>query len=135
MRWGDGFVRTPDSPAIGDGESIAMKRLRMLAADAGQTITRHAFINPDEAAAILAEIQGRVPARRPSRAGQRTPPVGEVADAIARLRQVATDAGKPTTRQTLINPDEAAAVLVEFERLQGELAQTDRSPDEADENP
>jgi hypothetical protein len=38
-------------------KSRAMTRLWQLASDAGKPITRHSFINPDEAAEILAEIQ------------------------------------------------------------------------------
>jgi hypothetical protein len=38
-------------------ESPAMTRLREVAADAGKHVTRHAFIKPDEAAVILAEIE------------------------------------------------------------------------------
>lgn len=129
-------MKTPTIQEAGDGESAAMARLRHVAADAGKPITRHAFINPDEAAAILAEIEGAVRLKAPNEAKAQEVPGGWMAAsaALARLRQVASDAGKPVTRHTLINPDEAAVVLAEVERLRAEIARL-RGPGPAEADP
>ena len=50
-------MNPPEIASAGAGETAAMVRLRNVAADAGKPITRHAFLSPDEAAEILAEIE------------------------------------------------------------------------------
>lgn len=54
---------------------------------------------------------------------------------MQRLRRVAADAGRSITRHSFINPDDAAAILAEFDRLQDALARAVNPPGDPDPGP